>query len=1007
MGQPFPPGTMALSIEEQISQMTTSAEFIAKWSKSELRERQGAQSHFNDLCALLGEPNPSDADPTGATYCFERGAIKVGGGDGWADVWRRACFGWEYKGKHKDLNAALRQLQIYAPDLENPPYLVVCDMERIIVHTNWTNTVRRTFTFGFDDLREPAKLDQLRQVFRGSEALKPGLSPQELTARVAQRFGELGKRLQERGHDPQAVAHFLNQLIFCLFAEDAELLPKGLFTRMAQGMVRRQGFNVARMKAQFDELFAKMASGGFFGADEVRWFNGGLFDDAEALPLERIDVELVAEIAAEHDWSNIDPAVFGTMFEAALKTTGRRAALGAHYTDREKILKIVEPVISRPLLAEWSKALAAIKAETDVMAAAEISRKAVQEDAAAALKEGASIFRAGEAARRKTLTGIARERDVALAKATAIRDAFLARLVTFRVLDPACGSGNFLYVALQALRDIELRALLDADRLGVPQARPQVGLAALRGIEIEPYAAELARVTLWIGNLQWERRNGYTNPPEPILSSLDTIECRDALLNPDGSEATWPDAEVIIGNPPFLGGKRLRDGLGDNYVENLFATYRGRVPAEADFVCYWAAKAWRAVEGAPRRAGLVTTNSIRGGANRRVLDPIATAKALAEVWSDEPWVLDGAAVRVSMIGFGRGFMERRLNGAPATRVNADLTSASVDLTKAARLPENRNVSFQGPVLIGPFQVSGDLARAWLKMPLNPNGRPNSDVLRPMLNASDIVRRSSDRWVIHFAKRNEEAAALYEKPFAHAEIAVKPTRVVNRRLWRAEQWWRHGESGEGWLGALSNYKRYIITPRVAKHRLFIWAGAVVFPDSATVSIARADDTSFGILQSRYHELWALRLGTTLGVGNDPRYTPSTTFETFPFPEGLTPNISVTTYTDNPHAQAIAATAAELNRLRENRLNPPDLVRTEPEVVPGYPDRILPKDEVAAAVLKKRTLTNLYNERPAWLANAHRRLDEAVGAAYGWPADLSDDEILARLFALNQERAAAGR
>ena len=988
------------------------AAFIEKWSRSELRERQGSQSHFNDLCALLGEPTPAEADPAGVSYCFERGAAKVGGGDGWADVWRRGCFGWEYKGKHKDLNAALRQLQIYAPDLENPPYLVVSDMERIVVHTNWTNTVRRTLTFGFDDLREPAKLDLLRQVFRGSDSLKPGLSPQELTEKVALRFGDLGRRLQERGHEPQAVAHFLNRLIFCMFAEDCEILPKGLFTRTVQATQAQP----AHAKAQLDELFAKMRIGGFFGADAVRFFNGGLFDGADALPLERDDLHLIAKTAAEHDWSNIDPAVFGTMFEAALKTTGRRAALGAHYTDRDKIRKIVDPVIVRPLTAEWDAALLAMRIETDAMAAAEAERKAVQEEAAAAMSQGAAAYRAGEADRRKALTVIARRRSQALGRATAIRDAFLARLAAFRVLDPACGSGNFLYVALQALRDIELRALLDADRLGVPQASPRVGLDAVLGLEIEAYAAELARVTLWIGNLQWERRNGYTAYAEPILHALATIENRDALLNPDGSEAAWPAADVIIGNPPFLGGKRLREGLGDGTVERLFAAYRGRVPAEADFVCYWVEKAWRAVGGPSEtmrfgggpKAGLVTTNSIRGGANRKVLEPIAEAAALREAWADEPWALEGAAVRVSMIGFGWGFPEPRLDGVAVERINADLTATTIDLTKAARLAENAGVAFMGDTKGGAFDIPGDLAREWLRLPLNPNGRPNSDVLRPWRNAMDVTRRPADKWIIDFGWTMTEAeAALYEAPFRHVVINVQPERLQNNREVYRRNWWRHVEPRPALRGRLNKFDRYIATPCVSKHRSFIFLESSVIPDSRIFAFFCDNTAFYGILQSKMHELWSLRTASWHGVGNDPTYNTESCFETFPFPEGLTPNFPAADCADDPRAQTIATAAAELNRLREAWLHPPDLVRIEPEVVPGYPDRILPKDAAAAAVLKTRTLTNLYNARPTWLDNAHKALDAAVAAAYGWPADLTDDEILSRLFALNQERAQAGR
>jgi type II restriction/modification system DNA methylase subunit YeeA len=679
----------------------TPAAFIAKWSDATLRERQGSQEHFIDLCRLLGEPTPAEDDPHGDRYCFERGAEKVGGGDGWADVWRKNCFGWEYKGRHKNLDAALRQLQAYALDLENPPYLVVSDMERIVVHTNWTNTVTRRIEFSLDDLHEPARLDMLRQVFQGSERLKPGVSPQQITAKVAERFGAIGRRPQDRGEEPRAVAHFLNRMIFCMFAEDAGLLPKNLFTRMVRAVERRP--ELAR--PQFEELFAKMRTGGFFGADVIRWFNGGLFDDSGALPLNEQDLKEIADTAAEHDWSEIDPAVFGAMFEEALKATRRRAALGAHYTDREKILKIVDPVIVRPLTAEWEAAYAAIKADMEVANAAAAERRAMQVAAGEALREGVEAARAGEAGRRKALAAIDRRGRDVRAAAEAKLEAFLNRLAAFRVLDPACGSGNFLYVALHALRDLELRALLDGERLGIPQVRPRVGLDAVKGIEIEPYAAELARVTLWIGDLQWMRKNGITTLVEPILSSLDAIECRDALLSwkpgpsftspqrgevvaapaaagegeqalPDASrpphpalradlsplgrgeetrqasvalnigggeagrggtsahpdplpqagegedrraasgplsrsvgegegqwvEAEWPEADVIIGNPPFLGGKRLRDGLGDETVERLFATFKGRVPAEADFVCYWVEKAWEQIAPARRSA---------------------------------------------------------------------------------------------------------------------------------------------------------------------------------------------------------------------------------------------------------------------------------------------------------------------------------------------------------------------------------------------------------------------
>jgi type II restriction/modification system DNA methylase subunit YeeA len=379
-----------------------------------------------------------------------------------------------------------------------------------------------------------------------------------------------------------------------------------------------------------------------------------------------------------------------------------------------------------------------------------------------------------------------------------------------------------------------------------------------------------------------------------------------------------------------------------------------------------------------------------------------------DAWDDEPWVLDGAAVRVSLICFAadNDFGEARLDGSPVSRINPDLTGASLDFTAARRLRENRGVAFMGDTKGGAFDISGDLAREWLQLPLNPNGRPNSDVLRPWMNGMDLTRSPSGRWIIDFGwELSEPEAALYEAPYAHIFEHVRPVRLQNRREAYAAYWWRHVEPRPGMGRALKGRPRYIATPTVAKHRLFCWLQQIVCPDHQLIVIAANDDVTFGILHSRLHETWALGLCTWLGVGNDPRYTPSTTFETFPFPEGLTPDRPAAEYGGDPGAIAIAEAARRLNELREAWLNPPDLVERLPEVVPGYPDRIVPVSPKAAAILKKRTLTNLYNERPTWLDNAHRELDAAVAEAYGWPADIGEEDALARLLDLNRERAAA--
>jgi type II restriction/modification system DNA methylase subunit YeeA len=347
-----------------------------------------------------------------------------------------------------------------------------------------------------------------------------------------------------------------------------------------------------------------------------------------------------------------------------------------------------------------------------------------------------------------------------------------------------------------------------------------------------------------------------------------------------------------------------------------------------------------------------------------------------------------------------------LNGEEASAIFSDLTSGGsgsvVDLTKSIPLRQNEDKAFIGTQKNGPFEISGDSARQMLSAALNPNGRPNSDVLHPWINGSGIVQNRDDTWIIDFGPRMpEQDAALYEAPFHHVVLHVQPTRVNLRRQWHRTKWWLHGDPRPAMRLAIAGCTRYMATPRVSKHRVFVWSHTAILPDSAVVAIARDDDTTFGILHSKFHEFWALRLGTSLE--DRPRYTPSTCFETFPFPEGLTPDIPANAHGKEKRAIAIAETAKRLNELREAWLNPTDLVKRVPEVAPGYPDRILPKDAKAEKELKKRTLTNLYNARPAWLVNAHKALDEAVAAAYGWPADLSDDEILKRLFELNQERA----
>jgi type II restriction/modification system DNA methylase subunit YeeA len=961
-------------------QRMTPQDFIAKWRAAELKERSASQSHFNDLCALLGIIDPITADPVGEWFAFEKGASKTSGGEGWADVWRKGCFAWEYKGPRKDLDKAFSQLLQYSVALENPPLLIVSDMDRIRIHTNWTNTVQEVHEYSLEDLIEGDKREALKRAFTDPDHFKPTKTRQALTEETAREFAGLAQRLRDRGHEAHQVAHFVNQLVFCMFAEDVGLLPDNLFTKMLD-LCRTDAASFAEHAGT---LFGAMAKqGGKVGFTRIDWFNGGLFQDDHALPINRDDVDDLYA-AAQRDWSQIDPSILGTLFERGLDPA-KRSQLGAHYTDREKIMMIVKPVIIDPLEAEWAEALAAMTALIDS---------------------------APKRTKEKLLTPAERRKAEKLTdEAAKIHNEFIERLVKFRVLDPACGSGNFLYVALRSLKDLEHRANLDAEALGLPRGFPRVGPECVLGIELNPYAAELARVSVWIGEIQWMRRNGFDAAKNPILRTLDTIECRDAVLNEDGMRAEWPVADAVVGNPPFLGDKKMIGELGEGYSVSLRKAWP-KVPGGADLVCYWFAKAWdMMIVGRLNRAGLVATNSVRGGANREVLRPIVTHGQIFEAWNDEGWTVDGAAVRVSIICFDRGLRpSANLNGTIVDLILPDLTSnkEANDISASEVLSANLKIAFIGDQKSGLFDIEGGLARTLLKQPLNPNGRPNKDVIRPWLNGMDVTRRPSGRWIIDFGPYMPiSEAQLYEKPFEIVERLVKPTRIGLRRANHRDNWWIHGEARPGMRARLEGMTRYLATPRVAKHRLFCWMNLATLPDCQLVVVARDDDTSFGILHSKFHELWSLRMGTSLE--DRPRYTPSTTFETFPFPEGLTPNIPAADYAGDPRAIAIATAAARLNELRENWLNPADLIVREPEVVPGYPDRILPRDEAAAAELKKRTLTNLYNARPAWLDNAHKALDEAVADAYGWGEDyraglLTEDEILARLFRLNQERSA---
>ena len=715
-------------------------------------------------------------------------------------------------------------------------------------------------------------------------------------------------------------------MLFCLYAEDAAVLPKGLDD--STGGVGQGGSDVVLGTARPDSLRRcrlaatsawTRSTGSTVGCSPTpRRSNSTSPRSTTLLEVSRLN------------WSLIEPAIFGTLFERGLDPN-KRTQLGAHYTDRLSIERLVEPVVMTPLRREFEAAVATAER---------------------------LLAKGGTTNHRKALL---------------VHQAFLARLRAVRVLDPACGSGNFLYIALRKLKDLEREAIgWASERLKIPlELFVQIGPQNVLGLELSPYAAELARVTIWIGEIQWMLNHGFNYRRDPVLRPLDQISIGDALLDLSDptkpQEARWPDAEFIVGNPPFLGGKMLRTNLGDDYVNALFEVYDGRVPREADFVTYWHERARAMVaEGRTKRVGLLATQGIRGGANRRVIERIKDTGDLFLAWSDEPWVLDGAAVHISFLGFDDGSeTTRELDGHPVAAINANLT-AGLNLTVARRLKENLGIAFMGDSKGGPFDISAEQAAKMLAAK-NPDGRSNADVVRPWMNGQDVTGQPRNMWIIDFGVGMSEAeAALYEGPFEYVRWIVKPEREHNKRAAYAERWWLHVEPRSGMRAALAGLARYIVTPRVTKHRLFAWLPPEVLPDSAVIAIARDDDYIFGVLHSKVHELWARGMGTQLReVESGFRYTPTTTFETFQMPEA-TPD----------QMERIAEAARRLDSLRTKAL--------------GMVDEDNPKG---------RTLTSLYNKPPAWLTLAHRDLDHAVLSAYGWPADLTDDEILTRLLDLN--------
>jgi hypothetical protein len=1026
--------------------------FISKWAASGAAERANKDMFLAELCGVLGvaPPNPATGDAEKDTYVFERASsLAHEGGDtttGYIDLYKQGCFILEAKqasgegssklGKAKRgtpawnilMKDALGQALGYARSFDRPePFIIVCDIGHcfdLYAAFDGTGNYRafpnaQTNRIFLRDLANHA--DTLRRVFEEPLALDPSKHSAKITREVAAHLAALAKKLEDDGLDQELIAQFLMRCLFTMFAEDVGLLPEGLFTRALKELWLP---HPASFPGGVEDLWRKMNDGGeMFGVvGKILRFNGGLFAHPKALKLDKKALALLLQ-AAECNWSDVEPAIFGTLLERALDPKERHA-LGAHFTPRAYVERLVRPTIEEPLRADWD--VVQVQVRRIVVAAEHAKTDKASKDK---IKEAVAVVRE-----------------------------FHQKLCHTRVLDPACGSGNFLYVTLDLFKRLEGEVLSLLESLGEKQTlmhmeSVRVTPAQFHGIEIKRWAKEIAELVLWIGYLQWHfRMYGKTMPvPEPVLHDYKNIECRDAVLAYDGEpelvrdekgkpvtrwdgesmktspttgeeipdeskrvevytyknprKAEWPEVDFIVGNPPFIGNKRMRLALGDGYVEALRAAHDD-MPETADFVMYWwnmAARKARA--GHIRRFGLITTNSITQTFNRKVLQThIDGVPPLSLVFAipDHPWVdsVTGAAVRIAMTAAQTGSSVGRLQdvlreteGSDGVvdvgiathlgRIHPDL-KVGADVAGAAELQANRGLSFMGMTLIG----EGFIVDASEAADLRPRlGQGERDYLRPFVNGRDLTQRSRDAFAVDFFGLTQEEARQ-RSPHLYGRLLdrVFPVRQQNPRATYRENWWIFGEARSGMRNALRSLRGYIATCRTAKHRIFSLLPTTTLPESKVVAICLDDGYYLGVLSSRIHVLWAIRAGGFLGVGNDPNYNHTECFERFPFPLVATAKKA-----------AVRRLAEELDAHRKRQQAAhPDLTITGMYNVLEK----LRSGEVLTAkdkVLHEQGLVSV-------LKKLHDDLDAAVFDAYGWPQDLSDEQILERLVALNAERAA---
>lgn len=1055
--------------------------FIGKWQNSGAAERANAQSFLTELCGILDVPHP---DPKGAiesanAYVFEKTIPSATDTTNFIDLYKRGCFVLETKqGVDKDHSAPLstkgrqeqqgaktghgirgtkgwdmammkarEQAQRYARALPKeeiadgrPPFVVVVDVgHSIALYTDWTRMGGEYLPFPdpasyripLKDLLRPEVRDTLRALWTDPLSLDPGRRSAKVTREIADSLAKLARSLEGK-HNPEHVAAFLMRSLFTMFAEDVELLPFGSFTKLLGELKEEPG----NFKGMLENLWGTMNTGGLSPIlrKKLPRFNGGLFANADAIDLNKDQIQLLLE-ASTANWKDVEPAIFGTLLERALDPRERHK-LGAHYTPRAYVERLVNPTVIEPLRAQW---------------------KGVQVAALQLAEDGQPK------------------------KAIAAVEQFLYELGNIRVLDPACGSGNFLYVTLELLKRLEGEVLNTLTDLGQPYKLEYnthtISPANFFGIELNPRAAAIAEQVLWIGFLQWQlRTQGHLHHlPEPIIKDLHNIENRDAVLEYDSKHeqrdadghvvtrwdgvttkqhpitgeqvpdpearvpvytytkprpAKWPKADFIVGNPPFIGVLRMREALGDGYTEALRSVYTN-VPDSSDLVMHWWDRAAElARSGKAQRFGFITTNSLKQTFNRKVLQyhmgqkkPISLAFAIP----DHPWVdsADGAAVRVSMtigvLGAKAGIFQRVIHEAESLTddasdvvleseqgiIHADL---SVGANNIATVPlhSNQDLGNRGMLLVGDgFIVTEKDADAL--------GRVQNIKLRsrivPYHTAMDIVRRPANELVIDMHGLMEaEMKANFPEVYQWLLTKVKPARDQNRDPYRNQNWWLHGRPHDALRKSIRGLKRYIATPMTAKHRLFVFLDGGSFPDQGLIAFGLDDAFYLGIMSSSIHVTWALARGGTLE--DRPRYNNSVIFETFPFP-ACTP----------AQQEKIRALGEQLDahRKRQQALHPAltmtgmynvlERVRAlEGSTTEARSAQGNAKDGAGMLTTKEKTI---YEQGLVGiLKQLHDELDVAVAEAYGWQ-DLchsgldpgsQKEQILSRLVALNAERAA---